>query len=364
MKKVVIFANSYKSIFNFRIELVEELIRVGHDVVIIVPKDNKNVLFKSYKLLLIEIPFSRFGINPFKELLTLVKLYFILKRTNPNVVYSFTIKPNLYTGLLKSLFKFRFKFNPTITGLGRGIQKSFGSIFFSYLYKFSFSEANKVFFQNSSNMDFFVSRNLIVNKKKLILLNGSGINIQKYKFSSPEERPLTNFLLIARISKDKGLDEYFSLIDKSLVLFPTISFGLIGMIEDKKYSKKLIKYSNYKNFVYYGELTQEQTKQKIIDCDCGIVLSHHEGMSNVLLETSAIGRPSIAPNIPGCKEIIQNQKSGFLFELYNETDLLSKIKEFLSLTYQERKEIGINANKLVLEKFDRSIVTKTYLECL
>ena len=360
MKRVMIIANSYKTLLNFRIELIQKLIYLKYDVIIIIPHNNNNILLSKYPIKILEVPLSRFSINPLKEFILLFRIFKIIRSYKPDKILTFTIKPNLYVGIIKSLFNQKFAFIPTITGLGKNFQNPFTTLFFLFLYKFAFLKAYKIFFQNRSNWQLFLSKK-IVNQNNSLIVNGSGVNINYYPYSEPNFSSTKKFLMVSRLRKDKGLDEFFSIINEINLLYPNVIFGLIGWIEEKKYIKILHKYSKFKNFIYFGELSQKEVKNKIIEFDCIIHPSHHEGMSNVLLEAGALGRPAIASNIPGCNDIIINNVNGFLFILKDHKDLLSKVIKYINLDFKEENLMSVNSNRIIVEKFSREEVTNLYL---
>ena len=87
-----------------------------------------------------------------------------------------------------------------------------------------------------------------------------------------------------------------------------------------------------------------------------------EGMSNVLLEASASGRPVITTNRSGCREIVENGKTGFIVEIKNSKQLIEKVEEFIELSNEQRKQMGLEARKKVEKEFDRNIIINAYLK--
>ena len=192
----------------------------------------------------------------------------------------------------------------------------------------------KVFFQNQFNLSVFLKYN-IINKDKTVLVNGSGVNLVEHKpLKYPEDNGV-NFLFIGRIMKEKGIDELLLAAKKIIKEYPNVQFNLLGYMEEN-YSKIIEELSHEKIINYHG--FQNDTINYISQSHCVILPSYHEGMSNSLLEGAALARPLIASNIPGCKEIIINNISGYLCDAKSVDDLYEKIVMFIKLSYYKKKK--------------------------
>ncbi len=364
MKQILIVANSYKTLFNFRKEFIISLIKLGYRVTLLLPFDSNNSIFDDFKCDVIQFSFSRFGKNPFVEFLIILKISKIIKKLKPHSVFTYTIKPNLYVGLIKLFTSINFNFFPTITGIGQVLNKQtlFSSLLIT-IYKIAFIKANNVFFQNKGNLDFMIKSKILKNHK-YTLLNGSGVNLNEYHYVQPKEKDILTCLIISRVRKDKGFDEFFSVIPIIHKIYPKVFFEVIGWIEDKVYIFKIKEFSKLDYFFFHGELTQKKVKEKIALSDFIFHPSHHEGMSNVILEASAIGRPSVASNISGINEIIIDKVSGLLFEPKNVKDIFNKLTEFIKMTFEEKIKMGKNARNKVVKDFDRIDIVKSYIDVL
>ena len=171
---------------------------------------------------------------------------------------------------------------------------------------------------------------------------------------------ITRFLFIGRIMKEKGIEEYLKAADKITKKYPNTEFQILGRFEEGKY-KGLISNINNCRIRYLG--VSEDVRNEIREVDCIVHPTFYpEGMSNVLLEGAAMGKPLIASNIPGCKEIIDDGVNGFLFEPQNVKQLTDKVEQFLILNFEEKKRMGQAGRKKVEKEFDRNIVVDAYLE--
>lgn len=360
-KKVLLLGNHGFVIYNFRKELIQELLLNGYEVYISLPKDDDKVqTMINWGCHFIETNIDRRGTNPIKDSKLILHYLKILKKIKPDVVLTYTIKPNLYGGFACRLLNVPCINN--ITGLGSGFNgDSLLKKILSNLYKVSLKKSYCVFFQNTSDMKILLDNNAI--KGSYELIPGSGVNLNEFKLKEfpPEHNP--TFLFIGRIMKDKGIEEYLEAAKEVKGRFPNVIFNLIGFVEETQayYHKKINEYQNmgYVNYLGY----QKDVKPFIQEAHCLIQASHGgEGLSNVLLETGATGRALIASDIPGCRETIEEGNNGYKFEPQNTNDLVKKIEAFINLPYQLRIEMGINSRKKIEREFDRNIVVNTYIE--
>lgn len=309
----------------------------------------------------IESKLERRGKNLASDLKLFTHYIGLIKNIKPNVVLSYTIKPNLYGGLASRLLNTPYICN--ITGLGSGFSgNSILKKLIIQLYKHSLKKANCVFFQNNEDRKILQEHGIVKNNYQVI--PGSGVNLDEYQYTSypPMDSKIT-FTFIGRIMKDKGIDEFLEAAKAIKQKYENTSFAVIGFIEPTQvqYSEKIKQYSEDGYIEYVG--FQKNVIPYIEQSHCIIQPSHGgEGMSNVLLETAAIGRPLIASDIPGCRETITKGVNGFTFEAKNPLDLISKIEQLLALPYPARVEMGKASRVKVEQEFNRNYVVERYLE--
>lgn len=358
MKKILILANSEKGLYNFRRELISNLLEEGNKVYISVPTGEKAKMLSDMGCICKETSVDSRGKNPIKDFNLLLKYRRLMKEIRPDIVLTYTIKPNIYGGIASRHFKIPYIAN--ITGLGTAVEK--GGILSKLLkvtYKIALKKAKCVFCQNQSNFDFMANNNIATNKLKL--LPGSGVNLVRFRLTEYPTERITRFLFIGRILKEKGIEEYIKVAQNIKNRYKEIEFGVIGRCDEEKYKEQFKKLEKDNIIKYYGE--QNDVRPFIEQASCIIHPTFYpEGMSNVLLEASAVGRPVIATDRPGCREIVENMKTGFLIKEKNTKDLTEKVEEFLKLTKAERKRMGLNARIKVEKEFDRNIVIKKYME--
>lgn len=357
--KILLVANKDITLYLLRKEFIEKLLELNYEITILCPHGDKLEYFQKNGCKLIDYKIDRRGKNPLKEISILFRFNKVIKKLKPDFIFTYTIKPNIYVGIIA---RFRnIKFIPTITGLGSALNsKTFVSTLLNNLYRFSFKKSYVVVFQNKTNQTWF--RKNINNKVKSILVNGSGVNLSKFIYSEPQTTKQTSFLFLGRIMKEKGIDEF---IQASKIIKEkygdSIIVKLAGYFEDDY--NELIKELERSNIVQYLGFV-EDTFTLIRSCSVVVLPSYHEGLSNVLLEAQAIGRPVIASDIPGCTETFIQGLSGFNVKLKDANDLANKMEEFHKLDFKSKIQMGLYGRKHVETNFDRNSIINEYLKIL
>ncbi len=357
--KILIVANKDITIYLFRKEFVEELIKLNYKVYILCPYGNKLEHFRNLGVNLIDYSIDRRGKNPFTEFRVLLKYNQVIKKIHPDYVFTYTIKPNIYMGIISRLRRIRFV--PTITGLGSSLnQKGFLNRLIISLYRISFKRAYVAFFQNVENIEWFKTN--INNKIHTCLVSGSGVNLDKFKYSELIPTLETRFLFLGRVMKDKGVQEFFTAarILKQKYL-DNMQFKVAGFIEDD-YRIDIEKLQSDGILTYIG--FTNDTYSELIECSALVLPSYHEGLSNVLLEAQATGRPVVASNIPGCKETFIDGLSGLSVKVKNSDDLLEKMEHFHLLSDENKIKMSKNGRTHVEQNFDRKKVVREYISII
>jgi galacturonosyltransferase len=358
--KVLILINNDVGLYNFRKELIQALIELGHEVHISLPNGEMIRPLVEMGCIYHETPIDRRSINPFKDLALFIIYNKLIKNVKPDRVLSYTIKPNIYGGLACQWH--RIPFLPTITGLGTSLQREgFLARLIRRLYKISLKKSRYVLFENTANRLYFV-KHRIISDEKTVLLNGAGVNLCEYMFtplSFHEEK--INILFMGRIMKEKGVDELFYAAKQLKKRYPEVHFHLLGFFEDN-YKEEINKLISENIITYHG--FQKDVKPYIVESHCVVLPSYHEGMSNTLLESAAMGRPLIASDIPGCREAIIDGCSGFLCEVKNKESLLKKLEEFILLPQERKREMGICSREHMEKHFDRQETVSKILKLI
>ena len=350
---ILILANYDVGLFCFRKELIEELLK-NNTVFISLPYGELVEPLKNMGCVFIDTPLERRGINPIKDFALLLRYCKILKKQKPDLVITYTIKPNVYGGFACRLLKIPYAAN--ITGLGTAFQgKGILRKLVTLMYKVGLKKAKIVFFENSENRRIFIDEK-IVKEGKTCLLNGAGVNIEHFGVAEyPEDDGTTKFLFVGRVMKEKGIDELFKAMKLLREDGVNCILDVVGGCEED-YTEKLKGYESEGWLNYHGY--QKDVRPFIKNASCFVLPSWHEGMANTNLECSAMARPVITSNIHGCLEAVEDGVTGFLCEKQNAEMLYNTMNRFCNLTYAEKKNMGLSARRRMEEIFDKKKVVK------
>ncbi|MBQ8868887.1 MAG: glycosyltransferase family 4 protein [Oscillospiraceae bacterium] len=354
--RVLILANNDVGLYKFRKELLEALLS-ENEVHISLPYGEFVDDMIEMGCIYHNIEFDRHGTNPIKELGQISYYKKLIKEIAPDVVLTYTIKPNVYGGMACTALKVPYLCN--ITGLGITIEnKGIMQKLSLALYRLGLRKAHKVFFQNQRNLEFMLNHKVV--NGEYHVLPGSGVNLQNFSLVEyPPENENINFLFIGRVMKDKGVDEFLSMAKQIKALYPNTNFDIVGMI-DGDYEQVISSAVDDGYINYHGQ--QSDVKPFIKKSHCVVLPSYHEGMANVLLEAAASGRPVIATDIAGCRETFDDGVTGYDCKARSAESLIDAVERFIKLPYGQKAQMGKNGRKKVEQQFDRQIVIDIYLK--
>lgn len=301
-------------------------------VVIATQKGNSSDKLEKLGCRVIDVLVDRRGMNPIKDIKLLKEYKCVLDKEKPDIVLTYTIKPNIYGGLLCGIKRIPYISN--ITGLGTSIEKNnFMSKIILHMYQMGLKSAQTVFFQNEENMKTFLAKKIVKNGK---LISGSGVNLEENTFEEyPEEDKTLKFLFVGRIMKDKGICEFLDCAKYIKSKYPDTEFDIIGGFDEEEYRSRIEEFHKKGIIHYYGP--QDDVHSFLKTHHVTVLPTYHEGLSNVLLESAATGRPVIASDIPGCKETFEDGVTGIGFEPRNSDDLIKAVEKFIFLPYEKKK---------------------------
>lgn len=353
---IAIISNATRGLYSFRRELIELLAKT-HKVTIVSSGSERKEAFEEMGCSFIEVPVDRHGTNPIKEF-KLVKTYEkLLKELKSDVVLTYTIKPNIYAGMACASMGIPYIAN--ITGLGTAVEN--GGLMQKItlpLYKFGLRKAKKVFFQNQANMDFMLQRKIV--KGPYELIPGSGVNLDRYRVLDYPHGDTVDFTYIGRVIKEKGIEQFLDAAKAIRAKHPETRFHICGRC-DPAYEATIGELNDNGTVIYHGLIDDIAGMHKISACTLHPSF-YPEGMSNVLLESCACGRPIITTDRPGCREIVDDGVNGFVVKQRDSADLIEKVERFLSLSWEERRQMGLAGRAKVEKEFDRNIVIDKYLK--
>ena len=355
--KVVFIGNSGFCISKQRSEIVKTFIENGHEVIVFSPIDKYVDKLKSLGCKHVETKMQPKGTNPFKDLKVLKNYKKLLKQIKPDMVFTFTIKPNIYGAWACRDLNIPCVAN--ITGLGTAVEN--GGLIQKItvaLYKIAFKKVKTVFFQNSENMQFFIDRKIALGSHKLI--PGSGVNLNIFTYEDYIDTGVLNFYFVARVMKEKGIDNFLEAAKYLKEKYQNLTFTVCGACESEY--EGILKEHNDKGVICYKGMV-DSVHEAYKDAHCLIHPTYYpEGLCNSLIESLATGRPIITTDRSGCREVVEDGVNGFIVKQQNTSDLIEKIEKFIALPFEEKKQMGINGRQKVEKEFDRQIVINAYLE--
>ena len=357
MKKVLILVNHDIVLYNFRLEIVQRLLKEGYEVHISSPYGERIDDLIDIGCHYVEAEIARHGTNLIEEAKLFLYYRKTIKDVKPDIILSFTIKPNIYGGMAARIEGIPYIAN--ITGLGSAVENE-GLLqkISLMLYKLAFKKVSCVFFQNEENKQFFIDNNIASEKHRLI--PGSGVNLEHFQVLEYPPEESVEFVFISRIMKEKGIEQYLEAAKYIKGKYPNTKFHICGFCEED-YENRLAEFQEEGIIIYHGMV--RDIKQIIAKAHCTIHPTYYpEGMSNVLLESAACGRPLITTDRSGCREIVDHDINGYLIEVKNTQDLIKKIEVFLGLNYRDKMNMGLASREKVENEFDRKIVVNAYLE--
>lgn len=356
---ILILANNHIGLYNFRKELLQELLQQGYELHIALPYGNFVDKMQEMGCIYHETKMERRGKNPLQELSLIRRYREILKKVKPDAVLTYTIKPNIYGGILCGFMNVPYITN--ITGLGTAVEgKGLLQKLTTSMYRFAMRKVSCLFFQNAANEAYFTKCGIGTGRHKMV--PGSGVNLERYTYLEYPRGDKVEFLFISRVLKEKGIGEYLDTAEVIHKKYPDTVFHILGFLEPDYEGKERLELLEREGIIQFEGMI-EDIKPFLQKSQCTIHPSYYpEGMSNVCLESAASGRPVITTRRPGCADTVEEGVTGFLVREKDSADLTGKVEQFLSMSHEEREQMGRLARKRMEEKFDRRIVVGRYLE--
>lgn len=365
-KLVAIFTNNDDDIYCFRKELIEAIIDEGYEVLISCPYGEKFELLQDIEYIYDNPVIDRRGTNIVADAKLFLHYFNLLRKNRPDIVLTYTAKPNIYCGL--SSYLLRIPYISNVTGFGSVFKKnSLVQNFVMQLFKFSYRRAECVMFQNETNLKIATESGMVKGETKLI--PGSGVDPERFPLQEyPEggngiEGEKVVFNYVGRILEDKGVEDYIQAAKRITKKYPNTEFNMLGFVEETESHY----YEDLKNLESKGVVkfhgSQKDTRPFIKNSHAIIHPSTYgEGMSNVLLESGSSGRPIISTDNPGCQETFIDGETGFMYHGADVDQLVEKIEYFLSLPNEKRKEMGEKGREYIKENFSRELVIDAYMK--
>lgn len=346
--------------------MIRALQEKGFEVEAISPHDGCETAFATMGITHHGITIDQQGISPRRDVITLFQYHRILKRSRPDVLLNFTPKPNIYGSL--AAWALGIPVINNVAGLGTAfIRGGLLRRIVALLYKIAFRNSRTVFFQNDDDLAMFVSAGW-VGEKQARLLPGSGIDVRRFRMDDDLSVPAKTvvFLLVARLLWDKGIGEFVAAARRIRAAYPDARFQVLGFLEVA--NRTAVPRSDVEGWVADGIIdylgSSADVRPFIADADCVVLPSYREGLPRTLLEGAAMGKPLVATDVPGCRDVVEDGLTGFLCRPRDANALARACMQILALSPDERAEMGRAGRRKVETQFDERIVVARYLTAI
>lgn len=361
---VAISINSAWNVFNFRAGLIAALRRAGWRVVVLVPDDGYGEQVRALGAEVVQVPISPRGLSPAADLKLLWRYWRLLGQIRPNAFLGYTVKPNVWGSLAAQARDVPVLNN--VSGLGEAFLAP-GPLnrLVRLLYRVAFARSRVVFFQNGDDRALFETLGLI-DPAKVRLLPGSGIDTTRFaEVSLPDEGERFTFLLVGRLLIAKGVGEFAEAARLVRHRYPAVRFQLLSLPQE---GRGAIDPVAVRAWVAEGLIEllppTDDVRSALAAAGCVVLPSYREGTPRSLLEAAAVGRPLIATDVPGCREVVREDENGFLVPARDATALADAMERMLTLSAAERQTLGTASRALVERRFSEHLVTDAYLDAL
>lgn len=357
-KLIVLCANTSWYLFNFRRSTLVMLLEEGWRVVTVSGDSEYRAKLQDLGVEHRIVSLAPHSVHPIKEAISFLHFWWIF-RERPSLVLNFTPKCNAYSCLAAAVRGIPSINN--ISGMGRGVLSKgiLGSLILS-VYKLASRVSKFTYFQNADDQEFFLSK-LDLAAEKSILIPGSGINLEEFKYVPMTMRPVTRFGIFTRIIEEKGVRLF---VEAARVLKKrySVEFVLAGSLDANRLntiSREEVESWEAEGVVsFLGKL--DDVRAALAACDCIVLPSYYpEGTPRVLIEAAAIGRPIITTDHSGCRDTV-NRKSGYLIELKSVESLMAAMERFMDLSYHEKCEMSRHSRIHAEDYFDENIILTSY----
>jgi glycosyltransferase involved in cell wall biosynthesis len=361
MSRVVIIAGEAPSLVDFRGHLIESILKAGHEVHALAPSHDATKRWLAERgASFHDLPVGRTVISPAQDIWLLLRLVSTLRKLKPDVVLTYTIKPNVY-GILAAALAGVSRRYPLITGLGYaftevGKSKSWRIVNMAarMLYWSCLRCATAVIFQNEDDRDTFVKLFGLRNKPTHIV-NGSGVDLDRFRVAPIPDEP--RFLMIARLLRDKGLGEYLAAARVVKNSRPQARFDLVGPSDPSPgaFPIDAVRQAVADGVVaYHGAVSD--VRPFIARARIYVLPSYREGTPRSVLEAMAMGRPIVTTDVPGCRATVTHGDNGLLVPAARVAPLADAMIGLIDRPEDVRR-MGARSRAIAEAKYDVRLVT-------
>lgn len=365
-QKIVISINTAWNIYNFRSGLIRALVDHGYQVVAVAPDDAYAHRLAELGCRFVSMPMESNGTNPGRDLSLLLRYFRVLRKERPLAFLGYTVKPNVYGSL--AAHALRIPVINNIAGLGTAfINDGLLTRIVRFLYQLSLSRSRRVFFQNEEDRTLFI-RTGLVRAERTDRLPGSGMDLERFRpvVRAPSQDEPFVFLLVARMLKDKGIEEFVEAARLVRNQVGNVRFELLGAVD--RANPNSIPRERIRNWEEEGVIRYlgrtDDVRPYLSAADCVVLPSYREGVPRSLLEAAAMARPLIATDVAGCRDVVDNNVNGLLCRARDAGHLAEKMLQVLKLSPEARDRMGQAGRRKIETEFDEKLVIQKYLDMI
>lgn len=360
-------ASKTKAHLNFRGDLTKEIVEKGYDVSVVVPHDLYKKELESLGVKVIVMPYNKNSVSITSNLKTIRELTKIMEEEKPDKIFAYTIKPVIFGSFAAHRCKIDEMYS-MVTGLGHiysdnSLKVKILRFICGKLYKRAFKFNKKVIFQNQDDIDEVIRRKY-VKREKCELVNGSGVNMERFKRTPlPKENV---FIMVSRVLKEKGVVEYFEAAKIIKEKYKNkVNFMFVGEIDKTDYAVDTKRLQSFVDDKIVELIPETDDVPFYIRKARFFVLPtyYREGVPRVILEALSMGRPIITTYTPGCKETVIDKKNGLFVNIKDVDDLVEKMKWMIE-NYKDVEKMSDESFKLCKNKFEINIINDRMLEIM
>lgn len=362
--RILFCDNNLKSFLNFRGFVVNHFLAKGWDACVVVPEStcSPDVLNRCPdRLRVIPTDVNQNSSNPLSDLRYAANLYRYLKDFKPDIVFTYTIKPNIYCSLAAKLLNIPVV--AMVAGLGYVFSGNNLKLKLARrLYKLGLKASNKVIVLNQTNAQILQSNGFAASKKLILFEGGEGVDLEQFTYKADSYETI-RFLMVARVLYDKGYTEYVEAAKIVRKKYPNLQIELLGPLDESSpmaVPRAVVEHDHESGVITYLGVTDDVASYLSQPGVVVVVSSYHEGFNRSLMEACAMGRICITSNIPGCKEIISNGVNGYLVEPKDSQALAEAMLHIIELEPSERAKMSIASHSKAQTTFDVKTVCDRY----
>ncbi|MFC3199221.1 glycosyltransferase family 4 protein [Parapedobacter deserti] len=363
--KICLVSNTGWSFVRFRIDVIKSLVAAGYEVLLLMPADAfaRQLASLGAKVVLLQSLYPK-GLNPVKDIMLYREFKRIYREEKPDLIIQYTIKPNIYSTWAAK--RYGIPTIAVITGLGYAfINKGVVTAIAKQLYRLTLRKTERVWFLNRDDLDFFVSHGL-VDHRRAFRIPGEGVNcvdtFNPELFLPAADRGVFRFLFVGRLLYDKGIAEFVEAAKRIKRAYPDTVFLVLGYLNVE--NPAAVQETRLNEWIgdgwirYLGAV--DDVRSVLVDCDCVVLPSYREGMSTTLQESAAMGKPLIASDIPGCKELIDDGDNGYLCRVKDVDSLTACMERMINLSQDMRRSMGQKGRDKMIKEYSVDRIISIY----